>query len=75
MVDIEVIPIVVFSQGRYGHQSEGLDAKLRGYYDICVNKSVFTSYNIVKESKEQIFMDNSRPSPMIAKAKFSLNQS
>ena len=43
--------------------------------DICVNKSVFTSYNIVKESKEQIFMDNSRPSPMIAKGKFSLNQS
>ena len=41
---------------------------------ICGNKSTFTSYNMVKEGKEQVFMGNSRSSLMISEGKVLLKQ-
>ena len=39
---------------------------------ICGNISAFTSFTILKEGEEQVFMGNSRSSPMINKGKFLL---
>ena len=36
---------------------------------ICGNRSAFTSYTTVKEIEEQVFMGNSRFTPMIGKGK------
>ena len=34
---------------------------------ICGNRSAFTSYTTVKEREEQVFMGDSRSSPVIGK--------
>ncbi|KAL6324846.1 hypothetical protein AAG906_018373 [Vitis piasezkii] len=39
---------------------------------ICGNISTFTSYTTIKEENKQMFMDDSRFSPMIGKWKFLL---
>ena len=39
---------------------------------ICGNISAFTSYTMVKEGEEQVFMGDSRWSPMIGKGKVLL---
>ena len=40
--------------------------------NICGNRSAFTSYTMVKEGEEQVFMGDSRSSPMIGKGKVLL---
>ena len=39
---------------------------------ICGNRSAFTSYTMVKEGEEQVFMGDSRSSPVIGKGKVLL---
>ena len=41
--------------------------------EISNYKSAFTSYSIVNEGDEQVFMGNSRMSPMIGNGIFSLS--
>ncbi|RVW22461.1 hypothetical protein CK203_112786 [Vitis vinifera] len=36
---------------------------------ICGNKSAFTSYTTIKEGEEQVFIDDSRSTPVIGKGK------
>ncbi|RVW54969.1 hypothetical protein CK203_096323 [Vitis vinifera] len=38
---------------------------------ICGNRSAFTSYTTVKEGDEQMFMGDSRSTPVIGTGKFS----
>ena len=44
----------------------------RATRQICGNRSAFTSYTMVKEGEEQVFMSDSRSSPMIGKGKLFL---
>ncbi|RVW63619.1 hypothetical protein CK203_057422 [Vitis vinifera] len=39
---------------------------------ICGNKSAFTSYTTVKEGEEQVFLGDSRSTPVIGKGKLLL---
>ena len=39
---------------------------------ICGNRSAFTSYTTVKEGEDQVFMGDSRSSPVISKGKVLL---
>ena len=41
---------------------------------ICGNKSAFTSYTTLKEGDEQVFMGDSRSTPVIGKGKVLLKQ-
>ena len=39
---------------------------------ICGNRSAFSSYTTIKEGEEQVFMGDSRYTPVIGKRKFFL---
>ena len=41
---------------------------------ICGNRNAFTPYTMVKEGEKQVFMGNSRSSPVIGKGKFLLKK-
>ena len=45
----------------------------RATRQICSNRNAFTSYTMVKEGDEQVFMGNSRSSSVIGKGKVLLN--
>ena len=67
LVEAELIAVVVSSEVCMATNIEDWIVEFRATRHICGNRSAFTSYTMVKEGKEQVFMGDSRSSPMICK--------
>ena len=72
LAEVEVITIVVSSKVSMVTNMKDWILDYGATRHICGNKSAFTSYTKVKEGKEQVFMGDSRSSPVIGKGKVLL---
>ena len=68
-VEAEVIVVVVSSKVSMVTNMKDRIVDSRATRHICGNISEFTSYTTVREGQEQVFMGNSRSSPVIGKEK------
>ena len=72
MAEVEVIATIVSSEVSMVTNMKDLIVDSGATRHICDNISAFTSYTMVKEGEEQVFMGDSRSSPMIGKGKVLL---
>ena len=67
LAEAEVITIVISSEVSMVANMKDWVVDSRATKHICGNRSAFTSYTIVKEWEEQVFMGDSRSTPVIGK--------
>ena len=72
LVEAEAIAVVVSSKMTLVTNMKDWIVDSGATRHICGNESAFTSYTTVKEGEEQVFMGDSRSSPMIGKGKVIL---
>ena len=72
LAEAEVIAIVVFSEVRLVINLKDWIVDSRATRHICGNRSAFTSYTMMKEGEEQVFIGDSKSSPVIGKGKVLL---
>ena len=64
----EIVAVISFEVSMVTNMNNWI-VDSRATRHICGNKSAFTSYTMVKEGEEQVFMDDSRSSLVIGKGK------
>ncbi|RVW88616.1 hypothetical protein CK203_033048 [Vitis vinifera] len=69
LAEIEVITIVISFEVSMVTNMKDWVVDSGATRHICGNRSAFTSYTIVKEGEEQVFMGDSRSTPVIGKGK------
>lgn len=69
MTEAKVITVVIFSEVSMVTNMKEWVVDSRATRHICGNRSAFTSHTIVKEGEKQVFMGDSRSTPVIGKGK------
>ena len=72
LAEAEVITIVISSEVSMVANMKDWVVDFGTTRHVCGNKSASTSYTIVKEGEEQVFMSDSRSTPVIGKGKVLL---
>ncbi|KAL6332255.1 hypothetical protein AAG906_001970 [Vitis piasezkii] len=72
LAEVEVITVVTFSEVSMVTNMKDWVVDSGTTRHICGNKSAFTSYTTLKKREEQVFMGDSRSTPMICKEKVLL---
>ena len=72
LAEAEVITVVTFSEVSMVTNMKDWVVDSGTTKHICGNKSAFTSYTTLKKREEQVFMGDSRSTPMICKEKVLL---
>ena len=72
LIEVEVITIVISSEVSMVTNMKDWVVDFGATRHICGNRSAFTSYTTIKEGNEQVFLGDSRSTPVIGKEKVLL---
>ncbi|XP_077214618.1 uncharacterized protein LOC143849484 [Tasmannia lanceolata] len=72
LVESDIIAAVLVSEANMVSGEKNWVVDSGATQHICANKSAFTSYTPMGEGEEQVFMGDSRPSPVVGKGKVLL---